>query len=93
MTMEIITEEQLAKELRTKYIKNPPEGMTSSMIKEMSDNELLDMDYFLHEEDIDFGGNVKKAFISSNSHYLNFLRPLPRKLFFIPSPPPGELSY
>ena len=48
--MEIITEEQLAKELRTKYIKNPPEGMTSSMIKEMSDNELLDMDYFLHEE-------------------------------------------
>ena len=43
MTMEIITEEQLAKELRTKYIKNPPEGMTASMIKEMSDNELLSL--------------------------------------------------
>lgn len=62
MTMEIITEEQLAKELRAKYIKNPPEGMTSSMIKEMSDNELLDMDYFLHEENIDFGGECEEGF-------------------------------
>ena len=32
------------------------------MIKEMSDNELLDMDYFLHEEDIDFGGECEEGF-------------------------------
>lgn len=38
------------KELREKYIKNPPEGMTAKDIKHMSDNDLLDMDYFLHED-------------------------------------------
>ena len=34
-------------ELRTKYINNPPEGMTSKDIRRMSEDELLDMDYFL----------------------------------------------
>jgi hypothetical protein len=29
---------------------NPPDGMTSIMVKDMSDNDLLDMDYFLHED-------------------------------------------
>lgn len=38
-------------ELREKYIKNPPEGMTAVDIRNMSDNDLLDMDYFLHEDD------------------------------------------
>lgn len=38
-------------ELRNKYIKNPPEGMTADDIKNMSDEDLLDMDYFLHEDD------------------------------------------
>jgi hypothetical protein len=38
-------------ELRNKYIQNPPEGMTADDIKNMSDNDLLDMDYFLHEDD------------------------------------------
>lgn len=38
-------------ELRAKYLKNPPEGMTIQDIKSMSDDELLDMDYFLHEDD------------------------------------------
>jgi len=38
-------------ELRKKYIENPPEGMTAEDIKNMSDNDLLDMDYFLHEDD------------------------------------------
>ena len=33
--------------LRQKYISNPPEGMTPEMIKDMSDSDLLDMDYFL----------------------------------------------
>lgn len=38
-------------ELRNKYIQNPPEGMTAEDIKTMSDSDLLDMDYFLHEDD------------------------------------------
>lgn len=38
-------------ELRKKYIQNPPEGMTAYDIKKMSDSDLLDMDYFLHEDD------------------------------------------
>lgn len=39
-------------ELRKKYINNPPEGMTSKDIRCMSEDELLDMDYFLNEEDL-----------------------------------------
>lgn len=38
------------KALRTKYMNNPPEGLTSEDICSMSDDELLDMDYFLHED-------------------------------------------
>lgn len=38
--------------LRTKYINNPPEGMTSKDIRRMSEDELLDMDYFLNEDDL-----------------------------------------
>ena len=38
-------------ELRNKYIKNPPEGMTSTDIRNMSDDDLLDMDFFLNEDD------------------------------------------
>lgn len=45
-----MTEKELAKELREKYIQNPPEGMTAKDIKRMSDNDLLDMDCFLHED-------------------------------------------
>lgn len=42
-------------ELRKKYINNPPEGLTSKDIRSMSDEELLDMDYFINEElDDDF---------------------------------------
>lgn len=39
-------------ELRQKYIKNPPEGMTAKDIRSMSDDDLLDMDYFLNEDDL-----------------------------------------
>lgn len=39
-------------ELRQKYIKDPPEGMTSKDIRIMSDEDLLDMDYFLNEDDL-----------------------------------------
>lgn len=43
-------------ELRKKYIDNPPEGLTSKNIRSMSDEELLDMDYFMNEElNDDFG--------------------------------------
>ena len=60
VTIEYITEAQLAKELREKYMKNPPEGMTSAEVRSMSDDELLDMDYFFHEfddiNDDDFDG-------------------------------------
>ena len=39
-------------ELRKKYIDNPPEGMTSKDIRNMSEDELLDMDYFLNEDNL-----------------------------------------
>lgn len=38
-------------ELRKKYIINPPEGMSSEDIRHMSGDDLLDMDYFLNEDD------------------------------------------
>ena len=38
-------------ELRQKYINNPPEGMTPTLVKDMTDSDLLDMHYFLTEED------------------------------------------
>lgn len=59
ITIKRIAEPELAKELRQQYIKNPPEGMTSDEVLDMSDDDLLDMDYFLHEfddlDDDDFG--------------------------------------
>ena len=46
-------------ELRRKYIENPPEGMTSKDIRRMSEDELLAMDYFLNDDELDddFGGD------------------------------------
>jgi hypothetical protein len=43
---------QNIEELRKKYIANPPLGMTSKDIRRMSEEELLDMDYFLNEDDL-----------------------------------------
>ena len=37
--------------LLKKYMDNPPEGMTSGDICRMSEDGLLDMDYFLNEDD------------------------------------------
>ena len=37
-------------EIRKKYMANPPEGMTSEDIRNMSEDDLLDMDYFLNED-------------------------------------------
>lgn len=39
--------------LRKKYIENPPEGMTSQDIRSMSEDDLLDMDYFLNDDELD----------------------------------------
>lgn len=44
---------QQIEELRQKYINNPPEGMSKKDIKEMSVDDLLDMDYFLNEDEDD----------------------------------------
>ena len=38
-------------ELRQKYIKDPPEGMTPTLVRNMTDSDLLDMHYFLTEDD------------------------------------------
>ena len=38
-------------DIEDKYIKNPPEGMTAENIRHMSEDDLLDMDYFLNEND------------------------------------------
>ena len=48
VTIKRMTEAELAKELRAQYIQNPPEGMTSDEVRDMDDDDLLDMDYFLH---------------------------------------------
>ena len=39
--------------LRKKYMENPPEGMTSQDIRSMSEDDLLDMDYFLNNDELD----------------------------------------
>lgn len=39
--------------LRKKYIENPPEGMISKDILSMSEEALLDMDYFLNDDELD----------------------------------------
>lgn len=41
------------KELRQKYINNPPEGMSPADILSMSEGDLLDMDYFLNDDELD----------------------------------------
>lgn len=37
--------------LRKKYMDNPPEEITSGDICRMSEDDLLDMDYFLNKDD------------------------------------------
>lgn len=56
---------QQIEELRQKYINNPPEGMSKKDVKEMSDDDLLDMDYFLNEDedDIFFSDDSEGFFI------------------------------
>lgn len=49
-------------ELRNKYIQNPPEGMTGKLVKNMSDSDLLDMHYFLTEDDNRDGDKPEEGF-------------------------------
>ena len=42
---------KLTEELRQKYFKNSLEGMTAKLVKNMTDSDLLDMHYFLIEDD------------------------------------------
>ena len=36
-------------DLRQFYMDNPPDDLSKTAVKNMSDNDLLDMDYFLNE--------------------------------------------
>lgn len=40
--------------LRLKYIETPPDGLSADDIRNMSIEELLDLDYFLNENLFDF---------------------------------------
>ena len=44
-------DQKFLEELRLKYIQNPPEGMTPQLVRNMTDSDLLDMHYFLTEDD------------------------------------------
>ncbi len=48
-----MTDEELIEKLRCKYSMFPPDGMSKQDILNMSDSDLLDMDYFLNDEDDD----------------------------------------
>lgn len=49
-------------ELRQKYIKDPLEGMTAKLVKNMTDSDLLDMHYFLTEDDDLDGDEFEEGF-------------------------------
>ena len=60
-------------EIRNKYIKNPPEGMTADDIRHMSEDDLLDMDYFLNEDDVfdeDFPGATLLLYTTKKHIYV-----------------------
>lgn len=38
-------------EIRKKYLKRLPEGFSKKEIQQMTDEDILDMDYFLNEDD------------------------------------------
>ena len=59
-TTEENTMQKRSDEIRDKYIANPPEGMNADDIRHMSEDDLLDMDYFLNEDD-EFGEDFPGA--------------------------------
>lgn len=68
-------------ELRKKYMDNPPEGMTSKDIRNMSEDELLDMDFFLNEDDLFADEAGVEGFISSNERHLVLMPDFVRAIF------------
>ena len=50
-------------ELRKKYINNPPEGITPADILSMSEGDLLDLDYFLNDDELDDDFNEEDFYI------------------------------
>jgi hypothetical protein len=49
-----IAEKVLATKLREKYVNNLPDGYSKKDILQMSDGDILDMDYFLNDEYVSF---------------------------------------
>lgn len=49
-------------ELRKKYIATPPEGMSPDDVRHMSDKDLLDMHYFITEDDFDNDEDFEEGF-------------------------------
>ena len=45
----VYTEQEHLEIIRIKYVTNPPAGYTAEEIRNMGDEDLLDMDYFLNE--------------------------------------------
>ena len=43
-------DKQQLNEIRNKYISDPPEGMSVNDVKRMTEEELIDMDYFLSDD-------------------------------------------
>ena len=78
--------------LRKKYMDNPPEGMTSQDIRIMSEDALLDMDYFLNDDELDDGFG-EEGFISSKPSIVCLLCPPPCGPFSIQESAVGGLSY
>ena len=54
-----MVDKALIAKLREKYMQCPPEGMSADEIREMDDEDLLDMDYFMHEDDEFFVFDLK----------------------------------
>ena len=59
--MIFVMDKKFLEELRQKYVDNPPDGMTPKLVKTMTDSDLLDMHYFLTEDD-DFDGEPEDGF-------------------------------
>lgn len=74
-------EKQQIQELRQKYIQNPPEGMTSRLVKNMSDSDLLDMHYFLTEDDDLDDGEFEEGFYIDLFQSLSVFMPASSRLF------------
>ena len=49
-TRKIYFADKFVTEIAILHMENPPEGMTSEDIRHMSEDDLLDMDYFLNED-------------------------------------------